>query len=162
VREGGVSLARGAKRVRIARGAAVVGIFVITAGLGAACGPSRVTECNEVTGIVNGGLKKLEESSAKADATKDEKIAYLRSMAATMDQVAADLSKAKTTITELKSFSDKYQTLAKGVAQAARERSEAVDASDVQKDEKARDALDKLADQEAPIVNSINDFCKGG
>jgi phage-related protein len=129
--------------------------------LAAACGPSRVTECNEVVGVVNGALKKLEESSAKVDADKAEKVAGLRSMATTMDGVASDLAKAKTTIVTLKDLSGKYQKLAKDVAAAARERSDAIDQNDVEKDTKARDALDKLTDQEGPLVNSINDFCKG-
>ena len=140
---------------------AVLSVVAIAASA-VACGPSKVSECNEVTGVVNGALKKLEESSAKADADKAEKVAYLRTMASTMDGVASDLAKAKTTIAPLKDLSGKYQKLAKDVAEAARLRSDAVDQNDLDKDAKAREELDKLADQEGPLVNSINDFCKGG
>jgi hypothetical protein len=147
-------------KLRLRAGALAATVCI--AGFGVACGPSRVTECNEVTGVVNGALKKLEDSSAKADADKAEKVAYLRSMASTMDGVASDLAKAKTSIAPLKDLSTKYQKLAKDVAEAARQLSEAVDQNDLDKDAKARDRLEKLADQEGPLVNSINDFCKGG
>ena len=144
------------------RGAAL--LVPLALGLGSTfvgCGASRVTECNEVIGIVNGGLKKLEEGGASADADKAEKIAYLRSMAATMDKLADDLSKTKTTIPELKAFSLRYQKLAKDVATAARDMADAVDQNDVAKHAKARDALDKLSDEEGPLVGDINQYCKG-
>ena len=96
-----------AKRLRWGVASLVPIALVLTASAAGGCGASRVNECNEVIGIVNGGLKKLEEGSAKPDADKAEKIAYLRSMAATMDKLSEDLGKAKTTIPELKAFSTK-------------------------------------------------------
>lgn len=136
--------------------------IVVAATAGTACGASRITECNDLIGIVNGSQKKLEEASSKVDADKADKIAYLRSMSTTMDQVADDLSKAKTSIPELKDFSTKYQKLAKDVAGAARQMGDAVEQNDESKYTVARDTLDKLAEQEGSLVNGVNEFCKGG
>jgi hypothetical protein len=141
--------------------ALLVPLALGVASSGGGCGASRVNECNDVIGIVNGGLKKLEEGGANADADKAEKVAYLRSMAATMDKLADDLSKSKTTIPELQAFSLRYQKLAKGVATAARDMADAVDQNDVAKHARAREALDKLADEEGPLVGDINQYCKG-
>ncbi len=163
VRKSGM-LVSGDRRARALRGAALAFCAMIAPLLGAAsCGPSRTNECNEVTGIVNGGLKKLEESiMPRRMRRKKRRSPTCGRWPRRWTKVAGDLSKApRRRSPSWKGFSAKYQSLAKGVAQAARERSDAVDTNDVLKDEKARDELDKLADQEAPIVNGINDFCKG-
>ncbi|MFO0613692.1 MAG: hypothetical protein U0414_13945 [Polyangiaceae bacterium] len=145
---------------RAARAASVAAFASITALV--ACGPSKSVQCTEVIGLVNDATKRLEEGPTKADATPAEKIATLRAMAAGMSKVADDLSKVVTSAPELKDFSLRYQKLAREFARLGKEMADGAEQNDIEKYNLAKEALDKVADDEGPLVTNVNEFCKGG
>jgi methyl-accepting chemotaxis protein len=122
-----------------------------------ACGPSKVSECNELIAVINKGIESLEKGQkAGADPSGT---AELKAMADAMDKVADEASKVNTTIPELKDFSGKYQQMAKDVAKSAREMAEAADGKDLEKMSKAQAAMETAVKQEDPLVDGINKFC---
>lgn len=143
-------------------GAVVVLGGVLGAASLAACGPSKAAQCSEVITRVNDATKRLEEGPTKSTADDDARVAHLRSMASGMAKVADDLSKMPTSAPELKDFSTRYQKLAREFARFGNEMAEGVEQNDVEKQNFAREQLDKISDDEGPLVASINDFCKGG
>lgn len=126
-----------------------------------ACGPSKAAQCSELITLVNDATKRLEEAPTKPDADRAARVTNLRGMAAGMSKVADDLDKTKTTIPELKDFSTRYQKLAREFARIGIEMADSVDASDLEKQNLAREQLDKTAETEGPLVATINEFCKG-
>ncbi len=137
----------------------------LSVGLGCAlalalsgCGPSKVAECTELNSKINAGVEKIEKTTGKGD--QEATPADLKAMGETMDRIADDLSKAKTTIPELKEFSRKYQDMSKMVGKAARETATALESNDADKVKKAQDALEKATQPEEALVEGINKFCE--
>ncbi len=126
-----------------------------------ACGPSKAVQCSEVIALVNDATKRLEEGPTKPDADRVEKIANLRAMAAGMAKVADDLSKVQVGVPELKDFSVRYQKLARDFARLGNEMADGAEQNDIEKQNLAKESLDKVADTEGPLVASVNEFCKG-
>ncbi len=123
------------------------------------CGPSKVAECTELNTKINQGVEKIEKTTTgKGD--QEASPADLKAMADTMDKIAEDLSKAKTTIPELKEYSKKYQEMSKTIAKAARETATALEAKDPEKVTKAQDSLEKATQPEEALVEGINKFCE--
>lgn len=122
------------------------------------CGPSKVAECTELNSKINAGVDKIEKATTgKGD--QEANPADLKAMADTMDKIADDLSKAKTTIPELKDFSKKYQDMSKNIGKAARDMASAIEAKDPEKATKAQTALESATQPEEALVESINKFC---
>lgn len=123
-----------------------------------ACGQKKINECNSLIEVINKGVASLDKGSkGGADPTGT---ADLKSMADSMDKVAADAAKVELTIPELKKYSADYQAMAKDVAKAARDMAAAADAKDLAKINTAQGALDKAVKQEDPLVDQINKFCQ--
>jgi len=123
-----------------------------------ACGQKKISECNALIEVINKGVESLGKSpKAGADPSGT---AELKSMADSMDKVAADAAKVELTLPELKKYSADYQTMAKDVAKAARDMAAAADAKDLAKINAAQGALDKAVKQEDPLVDQINKFCQ--
>jgi len=122
-----------------------------------ACGQKKISECNQLIEVINKGVESLNKSPKGADPTG---AADLKSMADSMDKVAADAAKVELTIPDLKKYSADYQTMAKDVAKAARDMAAAAEAKDLAKINAAQASLDKAVKQEDPLVDSINKFCQ--
>ncbi len=122
------------------------------------CGPSKIAECTELNSKINAGVEKIQKVTGKGD--QEATPADLKAMGETMDRIADDLSKAKTTIPELKEFSRKYQDMSKMVGKAARETATALESNDADKVKKAQDALEKETQPEEALVEGINKFCE--
>jgi hypothetical protein len=127
-------------------------VFACFAG---GCGPSKISECNELIGVINKGIENLEKGT-KAGA---EGSADLKSMADAMDKVSDEAGKVKLSIKELQDYSAKYQKMAKEVAKQARDMATAADAKDLEKMTKAQTAMEAAAKEEDPLVDGINKFC---
>lgn len=122
------------------------------------CGPSKVAECTELNSKINAGVEKIEKTTTgKGD--QEASPADLKAMADTMEKIAEDLTKAKTTIPELKDYSKKYQEMSKTIAKAARDTAAALEAKDPEKVTKAQEALEKATQPEEALVEGINKFC---
>ena len=125
----------------------------------AGCGPSKVSECNRLVEVVNTGVASLDQGmKATSDPTG---VADLRSMADAMEKAAADAEKVELSISELKDYSKRYQTMARDVAKSARDMAAAVDAKDSAKMTAAQNAMEKAVKTEDPLVEGINKFCGG-
>jgi hypothetical protein len=123
-----------------------------------ACGQKKIAECNSLIEVINKGVQSLENApkgTADPGGSGD-----FKTMADTMDKVAADAAKVELTIPELKKYSTEYQTMAKDVAKSARDMAAAADAKDMGKLTAAQAAMDKAVKQEDPLVDSINTFCQ--
>jgi hypothetical protein len=121
------------------------------------CEKKRVTECNALITVINGGIQSLEKKEPpKLDASG---IGELKALADVLDKVATDASQVELTFTELKTFSTDYQGMAKEVAKTAREMASAAEAKDDKKMTVAQGAMEKAVKQEDPLVDGINKFC---
>lgn len=123
------------------------------------CGPSKVSECNRLVEVVNTGVASLDQGmKATSDPTG---VANLRSMADAMEKAAADAEKVELSISDLKDYSKRYQTMARDVAKSARDMAAAVDSKDTAKMTAAQNAMEKAVKTEDPLVEGINKFCGG-
>ncbi len=143
----------------IASGCSAVLLVATALGVFAGCGPSKVSECNRLVEVVNTGVASLDQGmKATSDPTG---VADLRSMADAMEKAATDAAKVELSISELKDFSKRYQTMARDVAKSARDMAAAVDAKDTAKMTAAQNAMEKAVKTEDPLVEGINKFCGG-
>jgi methyl-accepting chemotaxis protein len=124
------------------------------------CGSQKkIEECNALVAVINLGVEKVQKgttASPDAGAAVDE----LRALADELDGVAAEASKAKVTLPDLKKFAEEYQAMSAEVATSARELAEAVDNVDMEKMAKAQSRMDTAVKQEDPLVEKINKFCQ--
>ncbi len=122
------------------------------------CGQKKINECNQLIEVINKGVDSLNKASKSNSADPTGTTEY-KTMADTMDAVAADAAKVELTVPELKKLSQDYQTMAKDVAKAARDMVAAADSQDFAKVNTAKAAVEKAVKQEDPLVDSINKFC---
>jgi hypothetical protein len=135
---------------------AIVGLALLVGTAG--CGQKKINECNQLIEVINKGVDTLNKAS-KANPNDPSGTAEYKSMADTMDAVAADAAKVELTVPELKKLSQDYQAMAKEVAKAAREMVAAADSQDFAKVNTAKAGVEKAVKQEDPLVDSINKFC---
>mgnify|MGYP000940007812 CR=1 FL=1 len=83
------------------------------------CGQKKINECNQLIEVINKGVDSLNKASKSNSADPTGTTEY-KTMADTMEAVAADAAKVELTVPELKKLSQDYQTMAKDVAKAAR------------------------------------------
>jgi len=129
-------------------------LLVGTAG----CGQKKINECNQLIEVINKGVDSLNKAS-KTNSNDPTGTADYKTMADTMDAVAADAAKVELTVPDLKKLSQDYQAMAKDVAKAAREMVAAADSQDFAKVNTAKAAVEKAVKQEDPLVDNINKFC---
>ncbi|HMY17378.1 MAG TPA: hypothetical protein PKA58_13735 [Polyangium sp.] len=122
------------------------------------CGQKKINECNQLIEVINKGVDSLNKASKSNSADPTGTTEY-KTMADTMEAVAADAAKVELTVPELKKLSQDYQTMAKDVAKAAREMVTAADSQDFAKVNAAKANVEKAVKQEDPLVDSINKFC---
>ena len=158
--QGPTASRRGAMPMLLARAPlAIVPLALALVVSLAGCGPSKVAECSELNKKINEGVDKIEKATTgKGD--QETNPADLKAMADTMDKIADDLSKTKTTIPELKDFSKKYQDMSKNIGKAARDMAGALEAKDAEKATKAQASLEAATQPEEALVESINKFCE--
>lgn len=135
---------------------ALVGVALLIGIPG--CGQKKINECNQLIEVINKGVESLNKAS-RASANDPSGTAEYKTMADTMDAVAADAAKVELTEPKLKELSGQYQTMAKSVAKAARELVTAADSQDFAKVNTAKAAVEKAVKEEDPLVDSINKFC---
>lgn len=135
---------------------AIVGVALLVGTTG--CGQKKINECNQLIEVINKGVESLNKAS-KANANDPSGTADYKTMADTMEAVAADAAKVELSVPELKKLSQDYQAMAKEVAKAAREMVAAADSQDFGKVNTAKAAVEKAVKQEDPLVDSINKFC---
>ncbi|MBK9259343.1 MAG: hypothetical protein IPM54_05850 [Polyangiaceae bacterium] len=135
---------------------AIVGVVLLVGTTG--CGQKKINECNQLIEVINKGVESLNKAS-KANANDPSGTADYKTMADTMEAVAADAAKVELSVPELKKLSQDYQAMAKEVAKAAREMVAAADSQDFGKVNTAKAAVEKAVKQEDPLVDSINKFC---
>jgi hypothetical protein len=139
------------------RAVLVLGVLALAAALGG-CGQKRVSECNALILVINGGVQGLEKApKPENDPTG---VSELKVMAERMDKVAGDTASVPVTITEVKRFSSEYQKMAKDIAKAARDLAAAAESRDAAKRAAAEQSLDAAVKQEDPLVDAINKFCQ--
>lgn len=136
---------------------AVVGVALLFGIPG--CGQKKINECNQLIEVINKGVESLNKAS-RASANDPTGTTEYKTMADTMDTVAADAAKVELTEAKLKELSGQYQTMAKSVAKAARELVTAADSQDFAKVNTAKAAVEKAVKEEEPLVDSINKFCR--
>jgi len=135
---------------------AIVGVALLIGIPG--CGQKKINECNQLIEVINKGVESLNKAS-RANANDQSGTAEYKTMADTMDAVAADAAKVELTEPKLKELSGQYQTMAKSVAKAARELVAAADTQDFAKVNTAKAAVEKAVKEEDPLVDSIYKFC---
>ncbi len=131
------------------------GMMAVTA---MGCGQKKITECNALVNVINGGVAALEK--APSNEGDPSRVSDLRAMADTMDKIAGDTAKIELTLPELKKVSIDYQKMAKDVAKAERDLAKAAEDKDTAKRAAAEAALDAAVKQEDPIVDGLNKFCQ--
>ena len=131
-----------------------------TTGCGAL---TRAKECKELVTTINTGVTALDAiGKAKTGSDPASVAQNLRKMADAYERLAADTAKVGVTTAALKTQATTYGGLAKKSAQAARDFALAIDAKDAQKARAAEKEFDKLADEEAKLVEAMNKTCQGG
>lgn len=140
-----------------------LGLAVVTLGT-AGCGAlTRAKECKELVTSINSGVTALDALGKAKSGSEPASVAQsLRKMADAYERLAADTAKVRVTTTELKTQAATYGGLAKKSAQAARDFALAIEAKDTQKARAAEKEFDKLADEEAKLVEAMNKTCQGG
>jgi predicted nucleic acid-binding Zn-ribbon protein len=119
----------------------------------------KVAECNALIGVVNHAVESIQSGARKApDAGSADK--DLRDMADAMTQIADEAAKLELSVAELKQFGKQYEQMAREVAAAAKDLATAIEKVDDEQMRKAQDRMEKAVQQEAPLVESINKFCR--
>lgn len=134
-----------------------IGGFFATLALAlvcASCGQGKITQCNALIGVINKGVKNIDGNKGPADASG------LKTVADTMDQIAAEAAQVKLSVAELQKFSTDYQGMAREVATAARAMAGALDAKDSGNVSNAQTAMEKAVKQEDALIEGINSFCQ--
>jgi len=136
----------------------------LVAGMGllfgsAACGPSKISECNALIEVLNKGAQNIDKGT-KAVAANPMATAEYKGLADAADKVADEASKVKLELPELKKFSTDYQNVMKEFGKTARDTATAVDAKDTTKMTAAANAMEKVGKQEETLINDINKFCQ--
>lgn len=136
----------------------VVGAFGLLFGT-AACGQSKIAECNALIEVLNKGAANIDKGT-KAVAANPMATNEYKGLADAADKVADDASKVQLNIAELKKFSTDYQGVMKEFAKTARDTATAVDAKDTAKMTTAANAMEKVGKQEETLIADINKFCQ--
>lgn len=129
-------------------------LAVTTAG----CGQKKVTECNKLVEVINGGVLSLEK--APKNESDPTGIADLRAMADAMDKVANDAGSVQLTVPELKKLRDEYHKMAKDIAKAERELAAAAEERNAARRSAAEGTLEAAVKREDPLVDQINKYCQ--
>jgi methyl-accepting chemotaxis protein len=122
-------------------------------------GKKKVQECNDLVGVINAGVDKIQKGTSKAP-DGGAAVGELRALAEEMDGIGKDAAKVQLTLPELQKLSKDYQAMVTEVATAARELAGAVDNVDVEKMSKAQTRMEQAVKREDPVVESINNFCR--
>jgi hypothetical protein len=136
----------------------------VVGGLGllfgtAACGQSKVSECNALIEVLNKGAANIDKGTKGIQANPMATAEY-KGLADAADKVADDASKVELKIPELKKFSTDYQAVMKEFAKTARDTATAVDAKDTTKMTTAANAMEKVGKQEETLIADINKYCQ--
>jgi methyl-accepting chemotaxis protein len=119
----------------------------------------KVAECNALIGVVNHAVESIQSGARKGpDGGSAEK--DLREMAEAMGRIADEAAKLELTVAELKQFGKQYEDMAREVAAAAKELATAIEKVDDEQMRKAQDRMEKAVQQEDPLIESINRFCR--
>lgn len=125
----------------------------------AACGQSKIAECNSLIDVLNKGATDIDKGT-KAIAANPMATAEYKGLADAAEKVAEGASKVQLKIPELVKFSADYQGVMKEFAKTARDTAAAVDAKDSAKVGTAANAMEKVGKQEETLIAEINKFCQ--
>jgi multidrug resistance efflux pump len=142
---------------RASRECLAVLLVALSASLVAGCSQKKVEECNQLAGVINDGLDKLEARPAPAG--EGNGVAELTGLAEAMDQLGQGAAKVTVTQPELQKIAADYQAMTKDVAQAARDMAAAATAKDEKKLAAAEASLQAAVKKEDPLVTELNRFC---
>ncbi|MBI4703559.1 MAG: hypothetical protein HY744_20805 [Deltaproteobacteria bacterium] len=139
---------------------AAFALFGLVVSGAAGCGKQKkIEECNALVAVINAGVDRMQKSSALA-ADGGAAVDELKAVAEVMDGAAAEASKVKLSVPELRKIAGDYQAMAKQVAAGARELAEAVEKVDPDKMKAAQEKVDKAVKLEDPLVDELNKFCR--
>ena len=125
----------------------------------AACGQSKISECNSLIEVLNKGAANIDKGT-KAVSANPMATAEYKGLADSANKVAEDAAKVELKIPELKKFSTDYQNVMKEFAKTAMDTASAVDAKDTTKMTTAANAMEKVGKQEETLISDINKFCQ--
>jgi outer membrane murein-binding lipoprotein Lpp len=124
------------------------------------CGErKKVTECNALVAVINEGVEEIQRGASTAP-DGGPGAGELRTMAETMDGIAAKAAKLDPSEVELKKLSKDYEAMAKDIGTAARELATAFEKVDETAMRTAQEKMEKAVQKEEPLVESINKFCR--
>ena len=125
---------------------------------GANVGHDKITECNALIGVINKGVDDLNKAASTPPSSSSGTDDY-KAMADTMDRVVNDVSNLELRDKRLQEFSEAYQTMARQVAKSARTLLAAAKARNMAKVNAAKADVEKVVQQEDPLVDGINKYC---
>jgi hypothetical protein len=128
--------------------------IVSTAILGLMGCDGRISQCNRVIEVINAEQEPLKDASG-SDAPA------LRSLASLLDNVASKVSSVRVEDDKLIKFRNDYATMAKDLANAARETASALLSDDSSKAAEAAKNMSSFGSRESELVDNINQYCSG-
>lgn len=138
------------------RAAVLVGLALWAGGCGER---TKVKECNALVAVINEGVEEIQRGARNAP-DGGPGAGELRTMAETMDGIAAKAAKLPLSDGELDELAGDYEAMARDIGTAARELAKAFEKVDEAAMGSAQAKMEKAVQREEPLIESINEYCR--
>jgi regulator of extracellular matrix RemA (YlzA/DUF370 family) len=114
----------------------------------------RITQCNQLIRVINAEQEPIKRASGSDPEA-------LNKLADALDNVGTKVAEVKVEDESIIGFRDKYSTMAKELAKAARDTAAAIEANDPKTATTAADHMTSFGNRESELVGEINGYCSG-
>ncbi len=122
----------------------------------AACGESKVAQCNRLIEVANSAVTAVQEVTTAASADDPE---ALNTIADTADQAVADMQGLEFADEQLQDYQQRFVAMYEETSRASRAIYTAVGALDNEAAQQAVTDLQTATGQETDLVNEVNTYC---
>lgn len=122
------------------------------------CGESKVSQCNRMVEVVNKAVTEVESTTSNA---KEEDISTMTKIADTADRASESMKALEFTDEKLKGYQGRFLSMYTDIGKASRDLVAAVEKKDAAAAQTAYKSLETATNQESPLVDEMNGYCKG-
>ncbi len=135
-----------------------VAVTVLTSAIVAGCSANnRIAQCNRLIEVANQAVNQVETVTQNF---APEEVEALEEIANTTDQAANSLESVSLDDEQLQRYQNRFVSLYIETSQATRSLVSAVEQQNTNAAQEAYNALETATNQEGPLVNEINTYCR--
>jgi hypothetical protein len=124
------------------------------------CSQSKVSQCNQLIEIANTVVTEVQTVTQNAEGPQDTEA--METIANTTAEARSDMESLNFGDEQLQTYQSRFISMYADTSQATREMVAAVGNQDAEAAQQAFDALQDATEQEAPLVEEVNQYCNSG